>query len=211
MSFEFGFRDKNTGEKKRKREEENLEVEKGETETEAGKSGEGEIHDSEMKEVEEKEGKQEIEDPNEMEDVGGKEEEEEKEEEKKEEAKEEEKEKNEEALSSFPFQLQVQYVRLDGTKLVRVVTHFQETTQDRQEAERDIDVDALCFHAAQVLFDLLFDLLLFCSFVSVVNYCFFGRSFFFPNFLCKKARSKNCNGWELRRSKTPYNGLSETS
>ena len=50
---------------------------------------------------------------------------------------------------AMPFQVQVKFTRLDGSKLVRVVTHMQEATQNREEAERDLNMDSLILNAAQ--------------------------------------------------------------
>ena len=45
---------------------------------------------------------------------------------------------------------------MDGTKLVRVVTHMQEVTNDLAEAEENIDATPIYVHAAQVFFSLFY-------------------------------------------------------
>jgi len=53
------------------------------------------------------------------------------------------------SLSSLPFQIQIHFTRMDGGKLVRVVSAAKPITHDRAEAEKDVDVKVLGLSTAQ--------------------------------------------------------------
>jgi hypothetical protein len=42
-------------------------------------------------------------------------------------------------INSFPFQAQITYNALDGSKCVRVITNTMETSHDREELEQQAD------------------------------------------------------------------------
>ena len=48
-----------------------------------------------------------------------------------------------EELAKVPFQLQVYFTKLDGTKCIRVINPVQEVTDDKKKAEEDVEVDIL--------------------------------------------------------------------
>ena len=46
-------------------------------------------------------------------------------------------------ISSFPFQAQITYTSLDGSRCVRVITNTMETSTDREELEKGADFGLL--------------------------------------------------------------------
>jgi hypothetical protein len=52
-------------------------------------------------------------------------------------------------LSELPFQLQVEYIGMDGSKSLRVISKSQPVTRDREVAEKDMDVGVIGVHSAQ--------------------------------------------------------------
>eukprot|EP00005_Dracoamoeba_jomungandri_P003868 CAMPEP_0174258688 /NCGR_PEP_ID=MMETSP0439-20130205/7635_1 /TAXON_ID=0 /ORGANISM="Stereomyxa ramosa, Strain Chinc5" /LENGTH=635 /DNA_ID=CAMNT_0015342295 /DNA_START=118 /DNA_END=2025 /DNA_ORIENTATION=+ len=53
------------------------------------------------------------------------------------------------SLKNLPFQLQIYYTKLDGTKCIRLISKQQPTTWDTQQAEKDADIDILGLNAIQ--------------------------------------------------------------
>ncbi len=51
------------------------------------------------------------------------------------------------AQPRLPFQVQIRYRRLDGSRLIRVITESQEVTSERKEAEEGVNVDVLASNA----------------------------------------------------------------
>jgi len=54
-----------------------------------------------------------------------------------------------EKLDYLPFQVQIHYTRLDGSKCVRVITKRQKATTEKQEALQDVDLSVLSHNAVQ--------------------------------------------------------------
>jgi len=54
-----------------------------------------------------------------------------------------------EKLKSLPFQVQIQYRKLDSTKCLRVVSHLQPITMDRAVTEKEADVAVLALSSVQ--------------------------------------------------------------
>eukprot|EP00753_Platysulcus_tardus_P015458 PLAT5019.2.p1 GENE.PLAT5019.2~~PLAT5019.2.p1 ORF type:complete len:827 (+),score=465.90 PLAT5019.2:277-2757(+) len=52
-------------------------------------------------------------------------------------------------LRSLPFQVQVHYKRMDGSRCVRIITHRKPVTRAREVAEAEMDVALLGAHVAQ--------------------------------------------------------------
>ena len=52
-------------------------------------------------------------------------------------------------LEYLPFQVQILYKRPDGTEILRVATARIKITQDRQEAEKNVNVNVVATHVAQ--------------------------------------------------------------
>ena len=46
-------------------------------------------------------------------------------------------------ITAFPFQTQINYTRLDGSKCVRVITEVVETSSEKEELEKNADMDLL--------------------------------------------------------------------
>ena len=46
-------------------------------------------------------------------------------------------------INNFPFQAQITYTSLDGSRCVRVITNTIETSNDREELEREADFNLL--------------------------------------------------------------------
>jgi len=59
------------------------------------------------------------------------------------------KEVKEKGLSALPFQLQINYTKLNGAKCIRVITREQKVTWDRQKAETDVNLNVLGQYAMQ--------------------------------------------------------------
>jgi hypothetical protein len=55
----------------------------------------------------------------------------------------------EEGLEKLPFQVQVVYKRLDGSKCIRILTQQMEVTDKRAEAEEDVDISLVAANAAK--------------------------------------------------------------
>ncbi len=51
--------------------------------------------------------------------------------------------------TSLPFQVQIYYTRLDGSKCLRIITDTKKLTQDRQKAEEAVRVHVVSLHTAQ--------------------------------------------------------------
>jgi hypothetical protein len=51
--------------------------------------------------------------------------------------------KNDHQDGSLPFQVQIRYSRLDGSELVRVQTLQQSVTQDKKQAEEEINIKVI--------------------------------------------------------------------
>ncbi|ESO94915.1 hypothetical protein LOTGIDRAFT_239470 [Lottia gigantea] len=56
--------------------------------------------------------------------------------------------------SKLPFQLQLEYTDVDGTKALRVFMRVLDVTTDRKEAERNINLEVLGVHTAKTCADL---------------------------------------------------------
>eukprot|EP00003_Mantamonas_plastica_P023212 TRINITY_DN4124_c0_g2_i1.p1 TRINITY_DN4124_c0_g2~~TRINITY_DN4124_c0_g2_i1.p1 ORF type:complete len:374 (-),score=127.39 TRINITY_DN4124_c0_g2_i1:52-1173(-) len=54
-----------------------------------------------------------------------------------------------EEITKLPFQVQIHYERPDGMKCVRVISKTQDVTDNREEAEKDVDISVLGLHAIQ--------------------------------------------------------------
>ena len=52
-------------------------------------------------------------------------------------------------ISSFPFQAQITYSALDGSRCVRVITNTQEISNNREELEKNADYEVLGLNAIQ--------------------------------------------------------------
>uniref|UniRef100_A0A6A7G8Q6 Sec23/Sec24 trunk domain containing protein n=2 Tax=Hirondellea gigas TaxID=1518452 RepID=A0A6A7G8Q6_9CRUS len=52
-------------------------------------------------------------------------------------------------LSGLPFQVQIQYTRLDGSRCIRVITQVKEITHSKEEAEADVDIAVMAANAVQ--------------------------------------------------------------
>jgi len=52
-------------------------------------------------------------------------------------------------LTSLPFQVQIHYTRLDGSKCIRIISQRKEITHKTEEAEKDVDVAIVAANAAQ--------------------------------------------------------------
>jgi len=52
-------------------------------------------------------------------------------------------------LASLPFQVQIHYTRLDGSKCIRIISQLKEITHKKEEAEKDVDVAIVAANAAQ--------------------------------------------------------------
>ena len=52
-------------------------------------------------------------------------------------------------LSHLPFQVQIEYTRIDGARCVRVITHLKKVTRDKQEANKNINVGIVGAASAQ--------------------------------------------------------------
>ena len=50
-------------------------------------------------------------------------------------------------VKSFPFQTQIVYTALDGSKCLRVITKKQQMSTERQQLERDADYEMLGYNA----------------------------------------------------------------
>eukprot|EP01083_Nonionella_stella_P234286 824789_1 len=59
-------------------------------------------------------------------------------------------EKRQEQDVSFPFQVQLEYTRLDGARCVRVLTQSQRVARSQDEAEQNANVGVLAANSAQV-------------------------------------------------------------
>jgi hypothetical protein len=46
-------------------------------------------------------------------------------------------------IQSFPFQAQITYTALNGSRCVRVITDIMETSHDKEEVERNADFNML--------------------------------------------------------------------
>ena len=49
-------------------------------------------------------------------------------------------------ISKFPFQTQISYIALDGSKRLRVITQQQDVCNERQEVQKNADYDMVNFH-----------------------------------------------------------------
>eukprot|EP00499_Haloplacidia_sp_CaronLabIsolate_P015706 CAMPEP_0196768958 /NCGR_PEP_ID=MMETSP1104-20130614/233_1 /TAXON_ID=33652 /ORGANISM="Cafeteria sp., Strain Caron Lab Isolate" /LENGTH=932 /DNA_ID=CAMNT_0042139039 /DNA_START=47 /DNA_END=2845 /DNA_ORIENTATION=+ len=54
-----------------------------------------------------------------------------------------------ERVSKLPFQVQIEFTKLDGSRLLRVITLMRPVTHDRAQAAREADMALLGSHAAQ--------------------------------------------------------------
>ncbi len=52
-------------------------------------------------------------------------------------------------IKSLPFQLQIRYTKLDGTKCIRIISKEQPVTWDKQQAEQHANVDILGLNSVQ--------------------------------------------------------------
>jgi len=55
----------------------------------------------------------------------------------------------EKVAEKLPFQTQIYYTKLDGSKYVRIITIVQQTTSDRKKAEQEANVEILAAAAVQ--------------------------------------------------------------
>ncbi|CAI2360749.1 unnamed protein product [Moneuplotes crassus] len=56
---------------------------------------------------------------------------------------------NIEEFSKIPFQTQIEYCRLDGTKYLRVISRVLETSSDAEEVKQDLNIGIVAVNAAQ--------------------------------------------------------------
>jgi hypothetical protein len=58
-------------------------------------------------------------------------------------------------LKSLPFQVQINYTRMDGAKCARIITRWQKLTHDRNVAQRKVKVDVLAGICSHCILSLL--------------------------------------------------------
>lgn len=52
-------------------------------------------------------------------------------------------------LEKFPFQVQIHYTKLDGSRMIRIITQEQNVTEDRQKVEENVNIELMGGHFAQ--------------------------------------------------------------
>jgi len=52
-------------------------------------------------------------------------------------------------LKTLPFQVQIHFTRLDGAKCIRLLSHKQDVTENRDEAELNVNIGVIGLHSVQ--------------------------------------------------------------
>jgi hypothetical protein len=94
-------------------------------------------------------------------------------------------------IASLPFQVQIRFTRLDGAKIIRVITQRQQVTTERAKAEAEVKVDIMATYIAQQAAKLahVTFLLFFSSLLSLLHFSlsFTSPFLFFSSLLFSSA------------------------
>lgn len=66
------------------------------------------------------------------------------------------------SLSSVPFQVQIRYTKMDGTKCVRIISSEKKISKDRTASEKDLNVSVMALNGYEFSLKFRWNLLTIC-------------------------------------------------